>query len=129
MSTMSVLGSSNSRIYHWILKLFVATYKSEVWEQNCDWIFFYYYFVRTYGVLKLKTSCILLNKNFKKIPHKVLERRTLYFSSLKNHKLKVKLWWAGACEREKRAFFVSFFLLLFVLFCFSFFFFVRMNFL
>ena len=28
------------------------------------------------------------------------------FSSYKNCKLKVKLWWVGACERKKRAFFV-----------------------
>ena len=30
------------------------------------------------------------------------------FSSYKNRKLKVKLWWVGACERKKRAFFVPF---------------------
>ena len=44
-----------------------------------------------------------------KIPRTVLERRTLYFSSYKNHKLRVKLWWVGAHER-KRAFFVPFIL-------------------
>ena len=43
-----------------------------------------------------------------KIPHTVLERRILSFSSYKNHKLKVKLWWAGAHERKMRAFFVLF---------------------
>ena len=45
-----------------------------------------------------------------KIPHTVLERRTLCFSSYKNRKLKVKLWWVGARERKKRAFFVPFIL-------------------
>ena len=35
-----------------------------------------------------------------KIPHTVLERRALCFSSYKNHKLKVKLWWVGARERK-----------------------------
>ena len=45
-----------------------------------------------------------------KIPHTVLERQTLCFSSYKNHKLKVKLWWVGARERKKRAFFVPFIL-------------------
>ena len=45
-----------------------------------------------------------------KIPHTGLERQTLCFSSYKNHKLKVKLWWVGARERKKRAFFVPFIL-------------------
>ena len=45
-----------------------------------------------------------------KIPQTVLERRTLCFSSFKNRRLKVKLWWAGARERKKRAFFVPFIL-------------------
>ena len=34
----------------------------------------------------------------------------LYFSSYKNCELKVKLWWIGACERKKSAFFVTFML-------------------
>ena len=45
-----------------------------------------------------------------KIPCTVLERQTLCFSSYKNRKIKVKLWWVGACERKKRAFFVLFIL-------------------
>ena len=45
-----------------------------------------------------------------KIPNLVLRRRTLCFSSYKNRKLKVKLWWAGAREWKKRAFFVMFIL-------------------
>ena len=40
------------------------------------------------------------------MPHTVLERQTLCFSSNKNRNLKVKLWWIGACERKKSAFFV-----------------------
>ena len=36
-----------------------------------------------------------------KIPHKVLEWQTLCFSSYKNRKLKLKLWWVGAHERKK----------------------------
>ena len=36
--------------------------------------------------------------------------RTLYFSSYKNRKLKVKLWWVRACERKNRAIFVPFIL-------------------
>ena len=45
-----------------------------------------------------------------KIPHTVLERWTLCFSSFKNHKLKVKLWWVGTRERRKRTFIVQFIL-------------------
>ena len=45
-----------------------------------------------------------------KIPYTVLERRTLCFSSYKNRKLKVKLWWVEARERKMRAFFALFIL-------------------
>ena len=46
------------------------------------------------------------------ILRQILERRTLCFSSYKNRKLKlkVKLWWVGARERKKTAFFVPFIL-------------------
>ena len=63
---------------------------------------------------------IMLNKNINfnktkqnqkwKTLHTVLERQTLRFSSYKNHKLKVKLWWVEALERKKRGFFVPFLL-------------------
>ena len=63
-----------------------------------------------------KKSIVLSNlsiyytrKNIK-IPHTVFEKRILCFSSYKNHKLKAKLWWAGARKRKKRAFFVPFIL-------------------
>ena len=72
---------------------------------------FFFNFERNYYVLKLKSSCILSNKNINfnknktirkwKISHRVLERRTLCFSSYKNRKLKVKLWWVEARERKK----------------------------
>ena len=45
-----------------------------------------------------------------KIPHIVLERQTLRFSPYKNRKLKVKLWWIGPREGEKREFFITFIL-------------------
>ena len=64
-------------------------------------------------ILILKISCILLNKNINQppstplppLPFTGLERR-----NLKNHKLKVKLWWVGAHERKEKTFFVSFIL-------------------
>ena len=37
--------------------------KSDVWEQNCVWLFHYFNFERNYDVLKSKSPCILLNKN------------------------------------------------------------------
>ena len=61
--TMSVWESSNSRRCHWILKLFLATYKSDVWKKNCVWLFYYFNFERSYDVLKLKSPYILLSKS------------------------------------------------------------------
>ena len=73
-----------------------------------------------YEVLKWKSPCILLNENINfnknetgskmENPTHSLERRTLCFSSYKNRTLKVKLWWVGARERKKMAFFVLFIL-------------------
>ena len=37
--------------------------KSDVWEQNCVWLFYYFNFERSYDVLKSKNPCILLNKS------------------------------------------------------------------
>ena len=115
-----LFGSSNSRRYRWILKLLVATWKSEVWEQNCVWLFCYFNLEKNYDVLKSKSLRILLKKNISfnkmkrnqkwKIPHTVLEELTLCFSLYKNRKLKVKLRWVGARENKKRPFFVSFIL-------------------
>ena len=113
-----LLGSSNSGRYHWILKLLATTWKSEVWKQNYVWLSYYFNFERNYVVLKSKSPCILLNKNINlktkrnrkwKI-HTVLERRTLCFSSYRNCKLKVKVWWVGARERKKKASLVPFIL-------------------
>ena len=44
LSPGQFLESSNSRRYYWISKLFVATEKSEVLEQNCIWLFYYFNF-------------------------------------------------------------------------------------
>ena len=95
------LGSSNSRKYHSVFKLLVATSKSGIWEQNCVWLFYYFYFERNYGVLKSKSPCILSNKNVnlnKKETESKMENPThsfretnLCFSSYKSRKLKVKL--------------------------------------
>ena len=35
----------------------------EISLQNCVWLFYYFNFERNYGLLKLKSPCILLNKN------------------------------------------------------------------
>ena len=45
-----------------------------------------------------------------KIPHTVLERWTLWFSSYKNRHYKIKLWWARARERKKEGIFCTFIL-------------------
>ena len=56
------LGSSNSRRYHWMSKLLVATYKLEVWEQKGVWVFYYFNFERIYDVSKSKSPCIEKSK-------------------------------------------------------------------
>ena len=43
-----------------------------------------------------------------KITHKLLGRQNLCFCLHKNRELKAKLWWAGARERKKSAFFLMF---------------------
>ena len=68
-------------IYIWRLN-----FKTQLW----DWAFL----------------CCIMDIKIAWINSQVLERWTLCFSSYKNRKLKVKLWWVGACKREKRAFFV-----------------------
>ena len=61
--TGSVFGSSNSCRFHWVLKLLLATEKSDVWEQNYVQLFYYFKLERSYDDLKSKSPCILLNKN------------------------------------------------------------------
>ena len=45
------------------LKLLVATYKPDVWEQNYVWLSNYFNLERNCDVLKSKSPCMLLNKN------------------------------------------------------------------
>ena len=90
LSPGKFLGSSNSCRYILILKLLFTTYKWEIWEQNCVWLFCHHDSERNYDLLKSKGPCILLNKNITlikmkrnwkwKIPHTVSYRRTLCFS-------------------------------------------------
>ena len=70
LSPGQFLRSSNLHRYHWILRLLGATYKSEVWEPKCVWLFYYFNFERNYGVLNSKSSWILLNKNINFIKNK-----------------------------------------------------------
>ena len=74
---------------------------------------FYFNFKRNHNVLNSKSPCINKNKSELKIeppPPTVLEWQTLYFSSCKNCKVKVKLPWVGSRERKKKTFFVPFIL-------------------
>ena len=85
----SGFGSSNSRRYHCILKLLVATYKSEVWEQKCVAFSLFSFWQEL--CYKVKESIFLLNENIKfnkneaesktENPNWVLEKWSLYFSS------------------------------------------------
>ena len=68
--------------------------------ENCVWLFYYFNFERNYGALKLKSPCILLNKNIyfnKNEMESKMENPTLSFretnlvlSSYENRKFKVK---------------------------------------
>ena len=117
---VSFLGSSNSRRYHWVLKLIAEIYKLEVLKQKCVWRFYYFNIERNYDVLNSKSLCILLKENMKKKlktkpetesktenPTRSFTRQNLCFNSYKKRKLKVKLWWVGARERKKRASFFN----------------------
>ena len=53
---------------------------------------------------KLSTLVKMKQNRKWKIPHTVLERRTLCFSSYSNHKLKMKMLLVGAHKRKKRSF-------------------------
>ena len=94
------LGNSNSRRYHWIFKLLVATEKSGLEAKLCV-AFLLFLFWKELWRFKVKDSIFLLKKNLSlikprlnrkwTIPHAALERWTMYFTSSKNSKLKVKL--------------------------------------
>ena len=76
------LGSFKTRRYHWFLKLFVATQKSEVLEQKCVWLFYYFNFERKFEVLKSKSAYFLLNKKLnvnKNEAESKMENSTLTF--------------------------------------------------
>ena len=62
-------------------------------------------------VMTSKSPCILLKRNRKwQMPPIFFDRQTFCFTLYKSHKLKVNLWWVGACESKKRAVFVAFIL-------------------
>ena len=73
-----------------------------------NWLFSYFNFERSYDILKSKSPCILLKKyiNFYENETGLKMENPLCWSSCKNRKLEIKLWWVGACERKRRAFFV-----------------------
>ena len=114
LSPSQFLGSFNSRRYHWILKLPVTTEKLEIWEQNCLWLFYYFDTerncprVHAFFWRKIKTLIKTKRNWIWKIPHTILERQTLCFSSYKNRELKIKLQWIGARGRKMKTFFVPF---------------------
>ena len=85
-------------------------------EAKCVWLFYYFNFERNYDVLKSKSRCILLNKNInfnKNETESKMENLTescretkLVVQFIQESQIRVKLWWVGARERKKRAFFV-----------------------
>ena len=77
-------------------------------EKNCVWLFYYCNFERNNAVLKSNAFCFtkiwtLIKRNRKwKIPHTSLERQNLCFSSYKNRKLNVKLYYNCTFSRKKK---------------------------
>ena len=69
-----------------------------------------FYYVHAFCWTKIQIVIKTKQNRKWKTPHTVLESRTLCFSSYKNQKLNVKLWWVGARKRKKSAFFASFIL-------------------
>ena len=113
------MGSSNPSRYRWILKPKIRLKNQRSGSKTVRSFSFILILKRKYVVLKSKSPWILLNKNinFKKNETESKmenpthsSRRTLCFSSCKNRKLKVKLWWVAPRERKKRAFFALFIL-------------------
>ena len=106
-------GSSNSRRYYSILKPFccnvtirdlgaklrVAFLLFQIWKKL--WCF---KFRESVHFVEQKYDLLLKQSRKLKIPNTVLERRTMWFSSYENRRLKVKLWWVEACERKRRYF-------------------------
>ena len=74
-------------------------------------------FVLNYDVFKSKSPCFLLNKNINFIneTESKMENPThidwwiFPFSSYRNRRLKIKLWWVWVRKRKKSAFFVDYF--------------------
>ena len=71
------------------------------------WFFCYFNFERNYDILKSKSPCSLLNKNKNKMESKMenpppsfREKNLVLQFIAKNRKLKVKLWWVGACPQK-----------------------------
>ena len=90
-------------------KLFVATEKSEVREQNFAWFFYYFSFEVNYDVLKSKRPCILLDKNINfnkkrnrklKIPHSYKETN-LVFKLIEESQIKNKTVICNKLELKK----------------------------
>ena len=100
------LGSSSSRTYHWLLKLLLQLKNQTSGSKIvCSFsIILTLKGIMTFYSQRFHISCW----NWKwKIPPTLLEKQNLCFSSNKNRKLKVKLWWVGAWKRKKEEIFCT----------------------
>ena len=100
LSPGQFLGSSNSRKYHWILKLLFATWKSEVWEQNCVWLFYHFNLESNYDALKSKSPCILLNKNINFNKNKTESKMENPTRSFRETNLVLQLTWESQIKSK-----------------------------
>ena len=94
---------------------FLCQLKNQTSGNKTVWLFYYFNFERSYDVLKSKSSYILLNKNInfsKNRTESNMENPTQFqwdkpCVSAHIRIAKVKLWWVGAHERKKGAFFCT----------------------
>ena len=111
------LGSSNLSRYHWISEFLfkLKNQRSWSWGLVCGFsIILILKVIMMFQSQRLHAFCwtkiwalIKTKRNQKwKISHTLLKRQTLCFSSYKNLKLKVKLWWVEVRKRKEKAFFV-----------------------
>ena len=109
-----------SLILNWILKLLIATKKSEVLEQSCVWLFYYFNFERNYDISKSNGSCILLNENInfnKSKTETKIENSTHNFREtnpvlqlIKELQIKSKTVISWSSQKNREGFFLTFIL-------------------
>ena len=78
----------------------VVTWKSEVWEQNCVWLFYSFSFERNYDVWKSKYPCFLLDKNINVNKNETESKMENPTGSFRDKNLVLQLVWESRIKSE-----------------------------